>query len=138
MSDLFVARTSGTVQLGGRRHAIRRGVTVAQEGSDMLTVHRRLFEPMRVHYPAPERARRGRQAPVEQATAAPGERRTVAVPDPAPAGDGPQRPPTSGPGSGAQAWREYAAAVTGAPVDSYAALGRDEIIALLESEGVGR
>jgi hypothetical protein len=79
VSDLHVARQSGQVMLDGRRHAIRRGVTVAEEGSDMLAKHGKLFEPMRVHYPAPTRRGR-REAPVEQATAVPGELRTVVPP----------------------------------------------------------
>lgn len=48
----------------------------------------------------------------------------------------PERPPTSGPGSGVAAWREYAAAVTGSPAESWAALSREEVIELLDSEGV--
>jgi hypothetical protein len=47
----------------------------------------------------------------------------------------PQRPPASGPGSGVTAWREYAAVVTGSPVESWAALTREEIVQLLDSEG---
>lgn len=47
----------------------------------------------------------------------------------------PQRPPTSGPGSGVTAWREYAAAVTESPLESWAAMSREDIIALLDSEG---
>lgn len=77
MSDLFVARQSGSVWLAGRRHAIRRGVTIAEQGSDMLAAHAKLFEPMRVHYPAATGKPRARRAPVEQATAAPGELRAV-------------------------------------------------------------
>ncbi|PXY17352.1 hypothetical protein [Prauserella flavalba] len=48
----------------------------------------------------------------------------------------PQRPPTSGPGSGVAAWREYAAAVTDSPAESWASLSREEIIDLLAAEGV--
>ena len=47
----------------------------------------------------------------------------------------PQRPPTSGPGSGAAAWRAYAAAVTDSPVESWDSLSRDEVMELLASEG---
>lgn len=47
----------------------------------------------------------------------------------------PERPPTSGPGSGVTAWREYAAAVTDSPLESWAALSREEIVTLLDSEG---
>jgi hypothetical protein len=144
VSDLFVARQSGTVMLDGRRHAIRRGVTVARAGSEMLARHPRLFEPMKVHYDAPAKGRRS-AAPVEQATAVPGERRAVRLPEPEPEPDPgpepkqavPQRPPTSGAGSSAPVWREYAAAVLGAPAETYATLGRDEIIALLNAQPVG-
>lgn len=45
------------------------------------------------------------------------------------------RPPTSGPGSGVTAWREYAAKVTQSPLESWAALSREEIIALLDNDG---
>lgn len=48
----------------------------------------------------------------------------------------PQRPPNTGKGSGAQAWREYAAALTDSPVESWSALSREEISDLLEAEGV--
>lgn len=48
----------------------------------------------------------------------------------------PQRPPTSGPGSGVEAWRRYAADVTDSPLESWSSLTRDEIIELLDSEGV--
>lgn len=47
------------------------------------------------------------------------------------------RPPTSGPGSGVAAWREYAAAVTKTAVESWAALSREEIVELLDTEGTG-
>lgn len=47
----------------------------------------------------------------------------------------PKRPPTSGPGSGVAAWRDYAAALTGSPAESWAALSREEIVDLLDSEG---
>lgn len=45
---------------------------------------------------------------------------------------GPRRPPQSGPGSGADAWRAYAAAVTGEPAEALAELTRDELIELVE------
>lgn len=48
----------------------------------------------------------------------------------------PQRPPTSGPGSGLDAWRAYAAAVTGSPVESWAGASRDQIIKQFASEDV--
>lgn len=51
-----------------------------------------------------------------------------------PASGGP--PPRNGAGSGRDAWVEYAAKATDAPATAYGALGRDEIIALLEEEGV--
>lgn len=48
----------------------------------------------------------------------------------------PQRPPATGKGSGAQAWREYAAALTDSPVESWSELSREEIADVLEAEGV--
>src|SRR5690606_4323563 len=79
MAQLYVARRSGTVWLGGRRYAIQRGVTVAEDGSEMLDRHGKLFQPLRVHYPAKPApaAAAARRRPVEQATAAPGEVRPV-------------------------------------------------------------
>lgn len=47
----------------------------------------------------------------------------------------PVRPPSSGPGSGVEAWRAYAAEVTDSPAESWESLTRDEIIELLDSEG---
>lgn len=47
----------------------------------------------------------------------------------------PQRPPTSGKGSGVEAWREYAAAMTDLTSESLESLTRDEIIELLDQEG---
>jgi hypothetical protein len=49
-----------------------------------------------------------------------------------------ERPPTSGPGSGVTAWRAYAAAVTDSPVESWSELSREEIIELLDADGVGQ
>ena len=81
--NLYVARQSGTVMLPGpdgrpRRYPIRRGVTVAEEGSDMMNRHGRLFEPLRVHHRASDRKSR---RSVETATAAPGELRNVSTPE---------------------------------------------------------
>lgn len=47
----------------------------------------------------------------------------------------PERPPMTGRGSGVEAWREYAAAVTGSPVDSWQALSKEEVVELLDAEG---
>jgi hypothetical protein len=47
-----------------------------------------------------------------------------------------ERPPTSGPGSGVTAWRAYAAAVTDSPVESWSEMSREEIIELLDADGV--
>lgn len=50
MSDLVVARTSGIVMLNGRRHPLRKGMTVAREGHPIVAANPRLWEPLRVHY----------------------------------------------------------------------------------------
>lgn len=44
-----------------------------------------------------------------------------------------KRPPASGPGSSVDAWREYAAKVTGEPVEAFAGMSRDEIMQLLDA-----
>lgn len=49
----------------------------------------------------------------------------------------PERPPPSGPGSGVDQWRRYAAEVTQSPVESWSTRTRDEIIEQLDSEGAG-
>lgn len=77
--------------------------------------------------PAPQPAPRPEPAPTPEPTPTP-----VVT-----AGPEPQRPPTSGPGSGVEAWRRYAADVTDSPLESWSSLTRDEIIELLDSEGVG-
>ncbi|WFE45312.1 hypothetical protein [Verrucosispora sp. WMMD1129] len=119
MGDLMVARTSGVIMHKGRRHTIRRGQTIGRKGHPVVDGHPRLWEPLRVHYDLPGEG-------VEQATAAPGELRDL---PPVPAG--PQRPPTSGPGSGVEAWRKHAAEVTGTPAEQWAGKSRDEIMKAL-------
>lgn len=65
----------------------------------------------------------------EQARATPPQGRTTA-----PRQTTAKRPPTSGPGSGVDAWRRYAAEVTGEPAETFADLSREDIIALVPSE----
>lgn len=121
MCNLVVANR--TTASPGRR--IKRG-TVLCADDPVVKRTSGVFEPYRVHHYCgnPKSAQ-----VVEQATAAPGERRTVS---------GPRRPPNSGPGSGADAWRRYAAEVTNSPPESWANLSREEIIELLDSETGGR
>lgn len=54
--------------------------------------------------------------------------------NPEPSPDAP--PPRAGRGSGRDAWAAYAAQITDTPVDSWAVLGRDEVIDLLVEQGV--
>ncbi|MFI2663729.1 hypothetical protein [Micromonospora carbonacea] len=148
-SDLVVARTSGVIMHEGRRHPIRRGVTIARAGHPLVGKSPKLWQPLRVHYDLPG------VGGVEQATAAPGELRDVqpaqtaeepggadagqdgpaAAPEPAPEGESPRRPPTSGPGSGNEAWRRHAAEVTSTPVEQWAGRSRDDIRRELYGEG---
>lgn len=98
-------------------------------------VERTSRPPVRHRTPAPV---------VEEATAVPGEKRRLggllgprrpdALADEQSTAVG-ERPPISGAGSTAEAWREYAANMTDSPVDSWASLSRAEIIELLDSEG---
>ncbi|KXK63362.1 hypothetical protein AWW66_03345 [Micromonospora rosaria] len=170
-SDLVVARTSGVIMHEGRRHPIRRGVTIARAGHPLVEKSPKLWQPLRVHYDLPGGGRltagpaSGVAAVietfgvggVEQATAAPGELRDVQPtpapeepggaaegqegpaaepePEPAPEGESPRRPPTSGPGSGNDAWRRHAADKTRTPLKQWASKNRDDIRRELYGEG---
>lgn len=43
-----------------------------------------------------------------------------------------KRPPASGPGSGAEAWRKYAVDETGKPAEWFADMSRDQIVEFLD------
>lgn len=73
--DLLVAKRSTVLHIDGRRVVIRRGVTVAEVGAEIVKGREELWEPMTVHYPAAKR--RETKPPVETATAAPGEKRDL-------------------------------------------------------------
>lgn len=121
----MVARDSGTVKVDGRRHVVQRDRTVAHRAHPIVTQHPKLWKELRVHYDMPATG-----GLVEQATAAPGEVRPVSV---LPS----ERPPTSGRGSGVDAWRAYAAAVTGTSLAEWADKSRDQILAELDGPGDG-
>lgn len=73
-TGLLVARKSAVIYHNGRRTTIQKGVTIAEAGADLVREHKDLWEPLVVHYPASKRA------PVEMATAAPGEKRDLPLP----------------------------------------------------------
>lgn len=74
MSDILVAKTNAVLTYEGKRVLLRRGETHVRVGHPIVKGHEHLFEPMRVHYD------------VEQATAAPGEKRNLQLPgEPKPA-----------------------------------------------------
>jgi hypothetical protein len=62
-SDILVAKDSGVLNLDGEEILIRRGVTRVRAGHKLAETYPDLFEPLKLHYD------------IEQATAAPGERR---------------------------------------------------------------
>lgn len=61
---IFVAVDSAAFELDGEMVVVHKGVTRVREGHPMLKAHETLFKPIDVHYD------------VEQATRAPGEKRT--------------------------------------------------------------
>jgi hypothetical protein len=61
--DIFIATDSASVEHDGERVVIHRGVTRVRAGHQLLKDYPDLFEPLDVHFD------------VEQATAAPGEKR---------------------------------------------------------------
>ncbi len=67
MAKLYIANESFTTVLHGEQILVLEKQTVTEEGSELLRNHPGQFNELRVHYPAkPE---------IEQATAAPGEKR---------------------------------------------------------------
>lgn len=65
MADILVAKTNAVFDYEGRRVVIRAGVTRVRAGHPITEGREDLFEPITVDYD------------VEQATAAPGEKRSV-------------------------------------------------------------
>lgn len=63
--EILVAVTSGVVVVDGHRHTIRKGRTHVREGHPIQAAHPGMFGPIRVDHD------------VEEATAAPGEKRNV-------------------------------------------------------------
>lgn len=61
--SIFVARTSGDIKIDGEVYSYRAGRTRVREGHPLLRVIPERFEPLKVDYE------------IEQATAAPGEKR---------------------------------------------------------------
>jgi hypothetical protein len=67
-TDILVANVTATLKHDGRRFYLVRGKTLVRADDPIVKGHESMFEPLRVDYLG---------APVEQATAAPGEKRTV-------------------------------------------------------------
>jgi len=68
MTDVYVCKESGAFEYDGDMVVVNKGVTRVRSGHPILAAHPELFEEITVHYD------------VEQATAAPGEKRSVKVP----------------------------------------------------------
>lgn len=67
--DILVANTTCMIEHDGRQVMLRRGITTVRSGHPITEGHEQLFDPITVHF--------DRDVPVEQATAAPGEKRSV-------------------------------------------------------------
>lgn len=50
--DIMIARRTGTIYIEGRRRMIRKGMTTAHRESPVVTGHPKLWEPLRIDYPA--------------------------------------------------------------------------------------
>lgn len=81
MADVYVCKESAAFEWAGDMVVVNKGVTRVRAGHPMLAAHPELFEEITVHYD------------VEQATAAPGEKRSLSTPTlpakPVPAADDP-------------------------------------------------
>lgn len=51
MTDIMIARRTGTVYIDGRRRMVRRGQTTAHADHPLVAGHPNLFEPLRIDYP---------------------------------------------------------------------------------------
>lgn len=68
MSDVYVCKESGAFVYNGQMVVVNKDVTRVRKGHPMLDQYPELFEPITVHYD------------VEQATAGPGEKRSLSTP----------------------------------------------------------
>lgn len=85
MSRILVAKTNALIEYDGRRIVIKGGITTAREGHDVVKAHPELWTPQKVNFEVESKTVEPvTPTPVESATAAPGERRTVATPSAAP------------------------------------------------------
>lgn len=89
MTDVYVCKESAAFEYNGDMVVVNKGFTRVRAGHPILREHPELFEPITVHYD------------VEQATAAPGEKRAVSMPSFAP-------PPAQKPADDLSALREQA------------------------------
>ena len=83
MSRILVAKTNALIEYDGRRIVIKGGITTAREGHAVVTEHPELWTPQKVNFETESKPVET-STPVESATAAPGERRTVSTPSAAP------------------------------------------------------
>lgn len=63
--DVYIATKTAIIYIDGRRTTVRKGLTRVRAGHPVLSDHPELFKPIDVHFD------------VEQATAAPGEKRST-------------------------------------------------------------
>lgn len=69
--DILVANTTCVIEHDGRQVMLRRGITAVRAGHPITRGREQLFDPITVHFDL--------DTPVEQATAAPGEKREIAA-----------------------------------------------------------
>lgn len=82
MSDVLVAKTNAMIEYDGRRIVVKKGITTAHADHDVVRTHPDLWEPQKINFATAAKPVEPVKdsAPVEAATAAPGERRTVTTP----------------------------------------------------------
>lgn len=85
MSDVYVCKESAAFEYDGDMVVVSKGYTRIRAGHPILAAHPELFEEITVHYDVPR---------VEQATAAPGEKRSVTPPVAPPPAKPTPAPPT--------------------------------------------
>lgn len=54
MQQIMIAAKTGTVTLDGQRRMVRKGVTTAHAGHELVDRYPHLWQPIQVHYPVDE------------------------------------------------------------------------------------
>lgn len=76
---ILTSNVTSFIQHDGRRVLLKRGVTMVRDGHPITKGREHLFSPVTVHFDDDSSGKQAPAAPIEQATAAPGEKRSLGL-----------------------------------------------------------